>query len=203
MYHELFKNRNLPVIIDDLDHIYRDPASVRILKCLCNTDSVKQLRWPSRHTDIVSGEVPASFTTSSPVCLIANEWQTKNANFQAIEDRAIVVHFVPSSVEIHAKVADWFDDPDVYGFVGEVLPFIPRHSMRHYEKGSQLRQALPNAWKGPLLQSMGVDDEVRALVLFITSPGYANDAERIAAFEAAGFGSRATFYRVKKRMGIT
>jgi len=202
MYHELFKHQNLPVIIDDLDHIYRDPASVRILKCLCNTDSVKRLRWPSRHADVVSELVPASFTTSSPVCLIANEWQTKNANVQAIEDRAIVVHFIPSAEEIHSKVADWFTDADVYGFIGEFLSFVPRHSMRYYEKGTQLRQAFPDGWKEPLLQSMGVDEEVRAIIPLIMSPDYSSDAERIAAFEAAGYGSRATFYRWKKRLGI-
>lgn len=203
MYHALFEHRDLPVIIDDLDNIYCDPASVRILKCLCNTDSIKQLRWPSRHADILSGQIPASFATSSPVCLIANEWKTKNANVEAIEDRAIVVHFVPSAVEIHAKVADWFDDAEVYGFVGEFLSFIPRHSMRHYKKGLELRQASAETWKERLLEIMGVDEHVRAIVPLITSPDYASDAERIAAFEAAGHGSRATFYRWKKLLGMT
>lgn len=203
MYHELFKHRDLPVVIDDLDNIYNDPASVRILKCLCNTDPEKQLRWPSRHPDIVSGELPASFKTRSPVCLIANEWKTRNANVAAIEDRAIVVHFIPSALEIHTRSADWFDDREVYDFIGEMLPYIPRHSMRFYNKGLELRNAAPDLWKEWLLECMGVQEKGRAILHLIKSPAYASDAERIAAFEAAGHGSRATFYRWKKLLGIT
>lgn len=203
MYHQIFEHRGMPIIIDDLDHLYRDQASVRLLKSLCNTDLVKRLCWPSRHPDIVRGKVPDSFTTTSPVCLIANEWRTVNANVQAIEDRAIIVHFTPSAGEIHVKVREWFDDAEVYDFIEEHLPYITRHSMRHYLKGTQLRQANPERWKDQLLKIMGLDEKVKAIRQLITAPDYANDAERVAAFEAGGYGSRATFYRWKKRFGVT
>jgi hypothetical protein len=203
MYHKIYEHRGMPIIIDDLDHLYRDQASVRLLKSLCNTDMVKQLCWPSRHPDIVSGEVPASFTTTSPVCLIANEWQTVNANVQAIEDRAIIVHFTPSAGEVHVRVREWFDDEEVYDFIEEHLSYITRPSMRHYLKGTQLRQASPDRWKDQLLKIMGLDEKVKAIRQLITAPDYANDAERVAAFETGGYGSRATFYRWKKRFGVT
>ncbi len=203
MYHKIYEHRGMPIIIDDLDHLYRDQASVRLLKSLCNTDPVKRLCWPSRHPDIVSGEVPASFTTSSPVCLIANEWNTANANVGAIEDRAIVVQFTPSVGEVHVKVREWFDDEEVYDFIEEHLPYITRPSMRHYLKGKELRQACPDRWKELLLTTMGLNEKIKAIRQLITVSDYANDAERVAAFEAGGFGSRATFYRWKKRFGIT
>lgn len=203
LYHELYKHRGLPVIIDDLDHIYRDPASVRLLKCLCNTDATKRLRWPSRHVDIVTGQVPDSFTTTSPVCLIANEWRTPDANVQAIEDRAIILYFTPGAEEIHARAREWFADSEVYDFIEAHLRHIQRHSMRYYVKGSELRQIIPDKWKERLLELMGLDEKTRTIRHFIASPAYANDSERIAAFEAAGFGSRATFYRWKKDLGLT
>lgn len=201
MFHKLHEYRGTPVIIDDLDHLYRDQASVRLLKSLCNTDVVKRLSWPTRHPEITRGEVPSSFTTTSPVCLIANEWRTINANVQAIEDRAIIVHFAPSPGEVHVKVREWFDDDEVYRFIEEHLLFITRPSMRHYVKGKQLRQANPERWRAQLLAIMGVDEKVQAIQNLFTAPGFSNDADRIAAFEASGYGSRATFYRWKKRFG--
>jgi hypothetical protein len=202
LYHALYEHRGLPVVVDDLDHLYADRASVRLLKSLCNTDRIKTLKWPSRHRDIVQGEVPRSFTTTSAVCLIANEWRTLNANVLAIEDRAIVVHFVPSAGEVHAKVREWFDDEEVYLFIEEHLALIRRPSMRNYVKGKQLRQANPDKWREQLLSIMGLDEKVRALWDVFTAPGFANDAERVAAFEANGHGSRATYYRWKRQFGI-
>ena len=203
MYHKLHECRDRPVIIDDLDHLYRDQAAVRLLKSLCNTDPVKSLSWPSRHPDIARGEVPSSFTTTSPVCLIVNEWRTVNANVQAIEDRAIIVHFTPSPGEVHAKVREWFDDEEVCRFIEEHLPFITRPSMRHYVKGKQLRKANPDRWREQLLTIMGLDEKVRAIQSLLTAPQFSSDAERVAAFEANGYGSRATYYRWKKRFGMT
>jgi len=201
MYQELYKHRSMPVIIDDLDHLYRDAASMRLLKSLCNTDPVRRMRWPSRHPDIISGAVPACFQTTSPVCLIANEWRTLNPNVQAVEDRAIIVHFTPSAGEVHVKVREWFTDAEVYLFIEEYLPYITRHSMRHYERGAELRKVFPERWKEQLLASMGLDEKVRVIRQLVTAPEYASDAERIAAFESGGYGSRATFYRWKKSIG--
>lgn len=107
--------------------------------------------------------MPSSFTTKSPVCLIANEWRTLNANVQAIEDRAIIVHFAPSPGEVHVKVREWFDDDEVYQFIEEHLLFIPRPSMRYYVKGRQLRQANPERWRTQLLAVMGVDEKACSL----------------------------------------
>ena len=43
------------------------------------------------------GTVPSTFTTSSNVILIANEWKSLNPNVRALEDRAIILHFNPSN----------------------------------------------------------------------------------------------------------
>ena len=78
---------------------------------------------------------------TSNVILIANEWRTVNPNVRPLEDRAIILYFNPSNAEIHRRVGEWFQDPEVYAFVARIMPFITSISMRHYCKGSQLRQA--------------------------------------------------------------
>lgn len=134
------------------------------------------------------------------MCLIANEWRTLNANVLAIEDRAICVHFCPGAGEVHTQVSTWFDDDEVFRFIEDHLAFLARPSMRYYVKGKQLRHACPDRWQDQLLTIMGLGEKVRAIRHLLVSPAFAGDAERIAAFESAGHGSRATFYRWKKRL---
>jgi hypothetical protein len=202
MYGELYRHRSLPTVVDDLDHLYRDRACVRLLKSLCNTEPLKTLRWPSAHPQIGDGihQVPAEFSTSSPVCLIANEWRTLNANVQAIEDRAIVVSFQPSAGEVHVEVRQWFHDSEVYDFIEEHLAYITRPSMRYYVKGAELRQACPDIWREQVLAMMGIDDARRAVVQILGDPAFGTEAERVAVFEARGLGDRATYYRWKKKL---
>jgi hypothetical protein len=204
MYCQLHLHRDLPTVIDDLDHLYGDRACVRLLKSLCNTDAVKTLRWPSAHPKIGDGpdQVPAAFTTRSPVCLIANEWRTLNANVQAIEDRAIIASFQPSVGEVHVEVRQWFSDAEVYDFMEQHLPYITQPSMRYYVKGAQLRQACPDRWQEQLLTLMGVDEARRAIVGILSDATLHTEAARVAAFEAKGLGDRATYFRWKKKLQL-
>jgi hypothetical protein len=117
LYRQLWEYRDEPVVLDDLDRLYADPDCVRLLKPLCNTVREKRLHWLTNLT-MNDGELPSSFTTSSSVILIANEWKSLNANVRALEDRAIILHFCPSNEEVHRKVGGWFNDPEVYEFLG-------------------------------------------------------------------------------------
>ena len=202
MYRQLYAGRDQLTVIDDVDHLYSDRGSVRLLKSLCNTDKVKTLRWLSRHPDIGDspGQIPREFTTTSRVCLIANQWRTLNANVLAIEDRAIIVHFVPSVGEVHVKVREWFDDREVYDFIEDHLADVRQLSMRHYVKGEQLKKANPDKWQEQLLTIMGIDDQWRSFIRIVHDTQLASEAERVARFESEGLGDRATYYRWKKKL---
>ena len=202
LYRELYLYRDEPVIIDDIDQIYSKPGCVRILKALCNTDGTKTLRWTSGHQEIGDGsdQIPGSFTTNSPVCLIANEWRTLNENVRALEDRAIVVKFEPDAAEVHRRVGEWFSNDEVYGFIEQNLHLIARPSGRYYVKAEQLLRANPNRWRDRILSVMGVDDRTRELMLLLEDRAYKSEEERAAAFEAGGHGSRATYFRLKGKL---
>jgi hypothetical protein len=202
MYCQLHKHRGEPIIIDDLDHINSDSKTIALLKSLCNTDRSKTLRWLSKHPDIGegSGQVPPEFRTTSPVCLIANEWRTLNANVRAIEDRAIILQFEPTVGEVHVEVRKWFEDREVYEFIEDHLRYITQPSMRFYVKGDQLKRADPEKWRDRLLAIMNIDEKVRAIVQLLSAPGFATEAERVAEFTSQGFGDRATYYRWKKKL---
>jgi hypothetical protein len=44
--------------------------------------------------------------------------------------------------------------------------------------------------------------EIYVMWILFTASGFSSDTDRIVAFEASGYGSWATFYRLKKRFGM-
>ena len=200
LYRHLWEYRHRPVVLDDLDRLYADPDCVRLLKPLCNTVHSKRLHWLT-NTTLSECSVPSSFTTTSRVILIANEWKSLNPNVRALEDRAIILHFAPSNAEIHRKVGEWFDDPEVYEFIAGILTAIPTVSMRHYCKGSQLRRAGLTDWRASLVQMVISDPRAGCVIALQHDRGLHSERERVNRFVATTGCSRATYFRVKSRLG--
>jgi hypothetical protein len=201
LYRQLWEFRNRPIVLDDLDRLYADPDCVRLLKPLCNTVKQKRLHWLSNLT-MSEGQLPSSFATSSNVILIANEWKSLNPNVRALEDRAIILHFDPSNEEVHRKVREWLDDPEVYAFIGEVMALAPALSMRHYCKGSQLRRAGLDDWRTSLLRMLIADAREACVLAVQHDPRFQSERERVEEFIASTRCSRATYFRLKSRLVV-
>jgi len=199
LYQGLWRHRNLPVVLDDLDRLYANPDCVRLLKPLCNTRRLKRISWLSNAVATVP-DLPTEFTTESNVLLVANEWRTLNANVRAFEDRTIILWFNPTPREIHRRTADWFDDLEVYRFIGSYLSHIVQLSMRYYDKGKRLKEAGFVDWQKNLLQ-MILADRVTALVAGLQlDPRLKSDAARVEHFVAETGLSRSSYYRLKQRL---
>ena len=200
LYRQLWEYRDEPVVLDDLDRLYADPDCVRLLKPLCNTVREKRLQWLTNLT-MNDGDLPSSFTTASSVILIANEWKSLNPNVRALEDRAIILHFCPSNEEVHQNVSGWFDDREVYEFLGKLMPMIPAVSMRHYCKGSQLRRAGLADWRASLLQMVVADGRAACVLAMQQDPSLRSEEARVTRFIELTGASRATYFRVKAKLG--
>lgn len=199
LYRHLWEYRDRPVVLDDLDRLYADPDCVRLLKPLCNTIRHKRLHWLTNATLNETG-IPSSFTTKSRVILIANEWKSLNPNVRALEDRAIILHFDPPNAEVHRRVAEWFDDQEVYDFITSIMSAIPAVSMRHYCKGSQLRRAGLKDWRISLLQMVISDPRVGCLLALQHDPAINSERERVQRFVSSTGCSRSTYFRMKSRL---
>ena len=199
LYRQLWGCRNKPIVLDDLDRLYADPACVRLLKPLCNTITTKRLHWLTNLT-MNDGDLPSSFTTTSSVILIANEWRSLNPNVRALEDRAIILHFAPPNDEVHRKVGQWFDDSEVYEFLGQFISAIPAISMRHYCKGSQLRRAGLVDWRNSLLQMAIPDSRSACFITVQRDPELRSEQQRVDRFIAATRSCRATYFRIKAKL---
>jgi hypothetical protein len=203
LYRDLWEHRDQPVVLDDLDRLHADGNCVRLLKPLCNTERAKRLTWLSNLT-LNDREVPASFVTMSNVILIANEWHTVNPSVRALEDRAIILHFDPSNTELHRRVAEWFDDSDVYDFIERILPSVTELSMRHYCKGAQLRRAGLPDWRSSVLQMILPDPRLALVVALQYEPSLESEHARVERFVTSTGCSRATYFRLKARLnGVT
>ena len=199
LYQGLWRHRHLPVVLDDLDRLYANSDCVRLLKPLCNTRRTKRISWLSSAVAAIP-ELPTEFTTQSSVVLIANEWRTLNANVRALEDRAIILWFSPTATEIHRRAAEWFDDAEVFRFIGSYLPHIPQLSMRYYDKGKRLKEAGFLDWRKSLLQMMLPDRMIALVAGLQLDPRLKSDMERVELFVAETGLSRSSYYRLKRRL---
>jgi len=187
-----------PLVLDDVDGLYRDRQGIRLLKTLCQTDPVKTVSW---HTAVSAGSnsrIPRQFNTTSRVAIIANRWQALNADVSALEDRGHCVQFAPDVLEVHRQAASWFWDQDIFDFVGAHLHLTEAHSLRVYVLAWELRKAGLD-WRQAVLSRCltGPALEVARLKAMST---FGSEEERAQAFVAAGLGCRATYFNHAKKL---
>ncbi len=194
LYCELYRQKPNLLVLDDLDGIYADPSWIRMLKTLCQTDNEKWLGWQSAASGLAKEGIPTRFCTTARVAIIANEWKSLNANVLAVEDRAIIVHFDPDALELHARVATWFWDQEVYDYIGRHLHLAVGPSMRSYVRAYELKRAGLD-WQAAILSWWGVSAPTVEVARLRADPSFQSEEARALAFVAAGHGSRATYFR--------
>ena len=131
---------------------------------------------------------PRTFTTSSPVAIIANRWSTMNADVAALEDRGHMIVFDPPPVEIHRQAAIWFHDQEVFDFISEHLHLITNHSFRTYLLALELKKAQMD-WKRTIL-SRFLSGPLLLVAQLKADPEFKSESERVRAFREGGGGGR-------------
>jgi hypothetical protein len=201
VYVNLYKAVNLPVIADDVEPLLRKPSGVDLLKQLCENDDIKTLTWETDAALLKKEKIPNEFPTASKVCLIANDW-AKLVSILALEDRGIILSFEPDAAEVHKQVGTegWFDDKDIYDFIGAHLHLIMRPSMRTYvkaqeiKKGRQRTRSRAMDWRRYLLTQWLRDEKLIEAAKLLADKSFPSNRARARAFESQGWGSQSTFY---------
>lgn len=199
LYCETFLHKDKQIVIDDVDSLYSNKSSVRLLKSLCQTESLKRISWLSATKLLCERNIPCEFETKSHVCIISNDWKSINKNVSAIEDRGIVINFNPSNLEVHENTCRWFDDKEILGYVGENLEFCKTLSMRDYINAKAAKISGLD-WKDLLYRSWNVDSKFNLIRDLFNKP-YLLEKNRINEFVRLGLGSRATYFRTLKTFG--
>jgi hypothetical protein len=198
IYQETYVRRNQPIVLDDVDGLYRDRNGIRLLKTLCQTEPVKTLSW---HTDAPTLEkrgIPRQFTTTSRMAVIANQWQTLNADVAALEDRGHVLIFDPTALEIHRQASTWFWNQEIFDFVGRWLHLMKQPSLRTYVQAWELKTAVLDWQTGILGRCLaGTALEIARLKANLS---YSSEEERARVFVHSGAGCRATYFNHAKKL---
>lgn len=208
LYRRLYENRLHPIVLDDLDGLLAKSDNTAILKCVCDTRPVKLVEWGSYHASFaVKDALPMSFESISRVCLIANEWSTINRNVAALNDRGLTIAFQPTALAVHREVATggWFDDSEVFDFIGQHLHLLVAPSFRFYLTAREHKRAGLD-WRGLVLRTIesAANPELLLVAKLLADRQFdelpAPEAARERAFKARGGGSRATYHRHKQRL---
>jgi len=198
VYCAAFVNKNAPIVLDDVDALYRDANGIRLLKQLCQTDPSRLLGWYADPQYLERRGIPATFATSSSVAIIANRWSTLNADVAALEDRGHMILFDPPPVEIHRQAGLWFHDREVFDFISGHLHLIRDHSFRTYLLALELKKARMD-WKRTIL-SRFLAGPTLLVAQLKADPTFQSEEDRVRAFRERGGGSRATYFNHAKKL---
>lgn len=192
IYAELYRHRDLPVVINDVDSLHAEKSGIRLLKSLCDTEDVKHVAWHTAAKSLKQEGIPREFTTKSRVVIISNDWRTLNKNVAAVEDRGHVLQFHPSALSVHSEVASWFNDREIYDWVGSRLHLIEQPTMRLYYRALELKKAGLD-WK-QVIPEAPADHRRKLTVELLQDDSFNTQEERALAFQQQGGGCRATFF---------
>lgn len=198
-YLELYEKKDMPVVFDDLDCIFRSGIMTSLLKALADTSTVKELHYHS--TSKILGEAPESFKTSSNVCLLVNEFNVDNPTLKPLIDRGFFIEFKPSKEEILNRIKVIAKSQSLTESEKCVLDFIEKNylkienlSLRTYVKALQLYRDNQENWRERFMQMVGFDEKIIEYIK--VKEKYNRIEDMIKNFKW----SRATFFRIKAEM---
>lgn len=200
IYRQLYHHRDQIVVIDDVDSLHADKNGVRLLKNLCQTEPVKRISWQTAAKGLEKERIPREFATTSRTVIVSNDWRSRNQNTAAVEDRGQVLLFRPTALEVHQKVGEWFEDNEVYDWIGGRLHLIHEPSMRLYYRASELKRGGLD-WKRVIPESIG-DQRTRLVLELLSDESFQTQEQRAQAFTNLGGGCRATFFNYAKRLRV-
>jgi len=198
IYCQAYENRDKPLVLDDVDGLYRDRNGVRLLKALGQTDRIKNVSWQTDAKSLDRQAIPRRYNTSSRIAIIANQWKSLNADVSALEDRGHIVSFEPTSLEVHSQAATWFWDQEIFDLVAANLHLMTRPSLRTYVLAYE-RKTAGLDWQTVVL-SRCLSGPALEVAKLKSDSTYLTEEDRVRAFVASGAGCRATYFNHAKRL---
>lgn len=196
VYLKSYEHLDEPIVLDDVDDLYRQGPGIKLLKALCQSDTPRTVQWQTQARELDRRNVPREFSTTSPVALIANDWQSQNPNVRAIEDRVHLLDFRPTAKEIHQEASKWYWDQEIFDFVARHLGILHEPSFRIYVRASELKAAGLD-WRSMVLAHC-YSGVTRIIAELRADESFENEEARAQAFVARGHGCRATYFNRRR-----
>ena len=197
-YIDCYRHRGESIILDDAEPLLNNPTGKRLVSSLGDTSPAKLLSYAT--TTRLLEDVPQSFYTNSPLCILANA-STPHADVQS---RANILYFDPSSLEIHQEAATWFWDQEVHDWFGEHLYRLHPLDMRWYVKDAWQDKKANRDWRRTMLK-LHAREGLACIVQDLESdPAYPEPGDRKRRFEELvgneKGASRSSYFRIQARL---
>lgn len=196
-FKDCYAHRAEPIILDDAEHLLDSKIGHKLISALGDSIDPKRLDYGS--TTRALADVPQTFLTTSPLCIIANQ----GTIHEAIRSRAVTLYFTPTNLEVHQAVARWYWDQQVHDWFGEHLDRLLPIDARWYVTADQDKVA-GRDWQQIILRAHSLDrlacivQDLERSTEFVTREAKAMQfVSRVGTLRGA---SRATYFRIRKRL---
>jgi hypothetical protein len=138
---------------------------------------------------------PQAYRTTSRVAFILNRWINNPLDpfYEKIVDRVNLYHFDPTPYDIHAYVADWFWDQEVFDFVAAHLHHSVNLSCRAYNNAAGWKAA-GEPWQRYFVARYTDDHPKWTVQQLENDPGQKSAKAKVMAFQkATGLGQKTYF----------
>jgi hypothetical protein len=200
-YRLAYENRNKLLVFDDAERLWADTHGRFLLRDLTENTPSKTIHWRVDNKALASAGIPKQFDTTSRICLIMNRFAFGDAaEYDAIADRAHLIHFDPTPAEVHRNAAVWFWDQEIYDYIGQHLGLIDdgKLSARTYVRAYERRQK--GDWQEFLERRYFSQEANRWVVSIENDARFRTAAQKEAEFQRRTGLSRATYYNVKRQL---
>ena len=145
-FEKLYMHRNMPVVLDDTSEMLKDKDVQEILRELMEHTEQRRISWQTQSRILDEKGLPKSFTTSSPVCVIANQIGNGGV-WPALISRChrFAVEFDWREVSRETRRVGWFSDE-------EILSFAENHAtcradVRLFNRAKELKNTKLQDWQ--------------------------------------------------------
>ena len=194
---DCYEHRGQPIVLDDAEHLLEYKIGEKLVSALGETSPDKLLCYGT--TSRVLGDVPQTFYTTLPLCIIANK-ATKHA---AIQSRAITLYFDPTNEAVHRAVAAWFWDQEIHNWFGQHLYRLPPLDSRWYVIADRDMRA-GRDWQQIILTTHALDRPSCVIQDLENDPAYPTREDKARRFiellGTAKGASRASYFRLRRRI---
>lgn len=192
-YLECHRHLNEPIVLDDVTRFLKDELGANLISALGDTTEEKLLCYATSSRRL--GDVPPSFVTTSPLCILANEFPSQ----EYIRSRALVLWFTPTNQEIHQAVTAWFWDQEIHDWVGRNLNRLPPLEARWYVHAANDKRARRD-WQRHFLRDRPEDVNESAIQSLEDDPSYPDREDKARRFGEITGADRSTYFRRLKRL---
>jgi hypothetical protein len=196
-YTDCYEHRGQPVILDDAEHLLNHPIGAKLVSALGETTPAKWMCYGTSSPAL--GLVPEKYLTTSRLCIIANLVTAH----EAIQSRAVLLHFDPTNLEIHRAVARWFWDQAVHDWFGTHVCALPPLDTRWYVTAAEDRRGGRN-WQQILLDTRALDRSITIVQAVEQDSAYPTREDKARRFlelmDGEEGASRASYYRLRRRL---